>query len=115
MKAIDIHHAQAGSILSRCDGSLKLTYITPELLPSQAAALLPLHGKNVRLTIIPEDVEPEEMVAVTTERDTKTPSQRLRGVLFIHWEQQGRQGLFDTFYAQRMEAIIDGYKQKNLT
>lgn len=117
LKAVEIKHCQAGSVLSRQDGSVKLSYVTPELRPSEAGALLALHGKNVCLSIVPEDVQAEEVVRVDTERGTeKTPSQRLRGIIFVHFEQEGKPGNdFETFYRQRMSVICDGYKTKNLT
>lgn len=112
LKAVEIKHCQAGSVLSRPDGSVKLSYVTPELRPSEAGALLQLHGKNVCLSIVPEDVEPEELVKVDTERESKTPSQRLRGVLFVLWEQEGRQGTFDLFYETKINGIIEKIKAK---
>lgn len=112
MKAVELLHCQAGSVLSRQDGSVKLSYVTPELRPSEAGALLLLHGKNVRLTIIPEDVEVEETISVETERDTKTPSQRLRAILFVTFKEQERSGSFQAFYEVEMDKIINHYKKK---
>ena len=43
----------------------------------------------------------------------KTPSQRLRGVMFVLWEKvpEGFKD-FDTFYKHKMEVIIDHMKTK---
>jgi len=112
MKALDILHAQCGAVASRVDGSLTLKFITPEMLPSQAGYCIGLHGKNVRLTIIPEDDAPEEVVTVDTPREQKSASTRQRAVLFLWWKQQGQQGTFDGFYAMQMEKIIDHLKTK---
>lgn len=112
MKAVEIKHCQAGSVLSRPDGSVKLSYSTPELRPSEAGALLQLHGKNVCLSIVPEDVEVEEVVRVETDREQKTPSQRIRSVLFILWKQDGQPGTFDTYYSAKTEKIIEALKAK---
>lgn len=112
MKAVEIKHCQAGSVISRPDGSVKLSYSTPELRPSEAGALLQLHGKNVCLSIVPEDVEVEEVVRVETERDTKTPSQRIRAILFLLWKQEGQPGTFDSYYSTRTEKIIEHLKSK---
>lgn len=70
------------------------------------------HGKACRVIITPDSGPPEETVAVDTERDSKTPSQRLRAVLFVWWQSLGAKGNFDQWYAEKMEKIIDGVKTK---
>lgn len=112
LKAVEIRHAQAGSVLSRPDGSVKLSYVTPELRPSEAGALLALHGKNVWLKIIPEDVDPSETINVATERESKSPSSRLRAVIYLLWKEEGQQGVFEVYYQNRMERIIEKLKEK---
>jgi len=54
------------------------------------------------------------MVKVKQELDSKTPSQRLRGVLFIWWKQSGEQGQFEDFYRNKMEEFINYIKQEKL-
>lgn len=41
----------------------------------------------------------------------KTPSQRLRAVLYILWKQQGL-GEYNHFYLKKMEEIIEHFKTK---
>lgn len=111
MKAIDILHAQCSGVASRVDGSLSLKFVTPEMLASAAGVCIGLHGKNVRLTVIPEDVSPEELIRVDTERAVKTPSQRLRSVLYVA-HQQGvdvRQG---ENFANYYDRIVDGFVER---
>lgn len=113
MKAIEIQHCQAGAITSRQDGSVKISFVTPELRPSEAGALLQFHGKNCCVSIIPEDTAPEAVVKVNTERGGKTPSQRLHAVLYLVWRQsQPNAETFETFYARQMEVVIYTYKAK---
>lgn len=113
MKAVEIQHAQAGSVTSRSDGSVKISFVTPKLRPSEAGALILMHGKNVRLAIVPEDVAPEETVSIDTERGEKTPSQRLRGALFAPWQSKGlNEATFPAFYAQSMYRMIEDVKSK---
>lgn len=52
------------------------------------------------------------MVRVDTERGEKTPSQRIRAVLFLLWKQEGEQGTFDAFYNAKCEKIIEHLKSK---
>lgn len=112
MKAIEIKHCQAGGVTSRADGSVKLSFVTPELRPSEAGACLGLHGKNVTVSIVPEDVEPEELLKIDTERGGKTPGQRLRACLFLLWKQQPQTMTYNQFYDTQMEHFIDTVKEQ---
>ncbi len=118
MKAIDIRHSEMGSVTSRVDGGVAFRVITPELTLDQRATLLGLHGKNVRCMLEPIDVPVAGMDEVTTEIDQKTPCQRLRAVIFVHYKnvdvKPAAKEDFETFYRRMMERIIDGYKDKNL-
>ncbi len=112
LKAIEIAHCQAGSVTSRSDGSVKISFVTPELRPSEGGALLLLHGNNVCVSIVPEDVVPEETIHVDTMRENKTPSQRLRAVLFVSFTNERPAGqMFAQYYEEKMEQIIDGVKR----
>jgi hypothetical protein len=118
IRAIDIRHAEIGQVSSRVDGSVAFRIITPELTLDQRATILGLHGINSRVMLEPIDVSIDGVDEVTTERDVKTPCQRLRGVIFVHWKNVGsREAIyssFDEFYRSQMDRIIEGYKNKNL-
>ncbi len=116
MKAIDIRHSEMGSVTSRVDGGVAFRVITPELTLDQRATLLGLHGKNVRCMLEPIDVPVSGMDEVTTEIDQKTPCQRLRAVIFVHYKSlhDAIKPDFDSFYRSVMERVIEGYKAKNL-
>lgn len=53
---------------------------------------------------------PDELVTVKTEIDTKTPSQRLRAVLFVEYYQKAITEPFDLWYSKEMETIINARK-----
>lgn len=42
----------------------------------------------------------------------KTPSQRLRAVLYVLWERKGSNGEFEVFYVASMEKFINRIKQE---
>ena len=42
----------------------------------------------------------------------KSPSQRLRNVLYVLWEQSGQTMMFDNFYNIKMEEITNHFKSK---
>jgi hypothetical protein len=108
--AIEILHAEMGTVSSRADHSASFRIITPELRPSEAGALMSYHGKACHVLIKPHDEVPDEQVSVDTQRETKTPSQRLRAVMFVDWTQKGKKGSFDAWYAEKMEIIINKIK-----
>jgi hypothetical protein len=120
LKAIDIRCAEMGLVNSRVDGSVMFRVITPELTLDQRATLLGFHGKNARVMVEPLDTASDGLDEVTTEMHAKTPCQRLRSVLFVHWKtlDPHRTGLqadvFEDFYRRQMDKIIEGYKSKNL-
>lgn len=115
MKAVEIKAAEFGQVRSRKDHSVSFTIITPELRPSESAALLAFHGSAVRLLIEPHDVVPEENVTVDTELHHKTPSQRMRGVLYRAWEQnvnKQQNETFDAYYTRQYEKMLNQWKEQ---
>lgn len=112
MKAIDLRNCEIGTVSSQKDGSVAFRVHTAELRASEAGAVMQYHGKACRVLIAPHDVEPDETMEVDAEREHKTPSQRLRSVLFLWFKQEGKIGEFDAFYRHRMEQLIEHVKAK---
>lgn len=119
MKAIQTQ-AIITSFRSRADGSIGFSGVTPELKPTEKTVFFELQNINLHLLITPLD-EPElEVEQVKGDLNTKTASQRLRAVLYVHFKQLQEvqdpdiPGTFEDFYRQQMEKIIEGYKGKNL-
>ena len=111
MKAIQTQGAITG-IRSKVDRSLGLTLSTPELSTNERSLFMELQGVECSILIQPldsTDIEPEK---IDGEIRTKTQSQRLRGVLFVLWQQQGKQGEFEEFYRAQTEKMIEHYKAK---
>lgn len=91
-------------ITTLADGSFKLELVTQELDDETALALI----KN-RNKFIDEVVE----VPAIEEDAGKSPSQRLRGVIYRLWEQNGKEGgSFEIYYRMVMELLIEKYKEK---
>lgn len=113
MQAIIIDHAEIGTVSSRADGSIAFRVITPELRPSEAGAVCGWHGKACRVTITPdEDAVPDDAIEVRTERDMKTPGQRLRAVLYVLWKEEERKEPFEDYYKRSIEFAIDHFKKR---
>jgi len=93
------------------DRSLSLTCHTPELSTKEKALFMELQGLNCEALFEPKD-EPSEEYKVEREVETKSPGQRLRAVLFVYWDQQGRPGEFDVFYKAEVEKVINSIKSR---
>lgn len=97
---------------TRVDGSLGLSFSTPELKPEEKTVFFELMNQSMEMVLKPVDSEPTLTKEVKGQFDTKTPSQRLRAVLFVLWKQAIDDGDFDGFYKKQMEIIINRYKDK---
>lgn len=111
MKAITCDVILSG-IRTRADGSISLTLVTPELEAEDITAFASLRNTNLKILIQPVDGKPVELKEIKGEFDTKTPSQRLRSVLYVLWKETDGTGEFEDFYRRRMNAIIDKIKEK---
>ena len=118
MKTIKTQAIISG-VRSKVDGSLSLNVHTPELSSQEKAEFMELQGKDTTMLIQPKDDAPEVVMEVEKGMDTKTPSQRIRSILFILWKQaeeyrkqQGEIVSFDNYYREKMEQIISQLKDK---
>jgi hypothetical protein len=112
--------AQLNPISRRKDRSVKLSYETRELTPSETMSLMALEGAEGWLVFAPTEQEAttQEIPDTKPELGQKTASERLRGIIYVHYKQaiEGGKyiGIADTFYQEQMAKIIEGYKLKNL-
>lgn len=105
------------SLSTKVDGSIKIAMETRELQGHEAAKMFELRGREAWVLIAPQAFEDD--VSLPKERadpavGTKTPSQRLRAVIFRLWEQQGsKSGVdFESYYRLKLESIIDQFKER---
>ena len=110
------------------DGSLRVYLGTPELSNETMVNLFSLIKKPGFVLISTNSINQDQIDAVekattNTEFSEKTPSQRMRGVLYKLWEKtqpktmNGDSGQmeyvdFDLFYKRQMNKIIDHFKTK---
>lgn len=103
---------------TRQDGSVVLSFATQELEPDTAGRLFQFRNKYVKslfsdngITKLEEELT--DAAEIADGRKSKTPSQRMRNVLFlVHTSNGGTKDDFNKFYASEMERIIEHYKQK---
>lgn len=98
------------------DRGLRLQVDTKELTADQYAEIMKLFMTSGYFVYSENsedlNVNLDDLPPVALEENEKSPSQRQRAVLFLLWKQSGSKGLFDSFYRQEMEKIIEHYKDK---
>jgi hypothetical protein len=99
----------------KVDGSVKLVFETRELPGSEIAILADYRQKEGWLLFsaneLKEDTKiPDEKADSMTGQ--KTQAQRLRGVIYRLWEQNGRKGDSENYYRSIMEGLIEQLKEK---
>lgn len=100
------------SASTRSDGSLSLKFSTPELEASEKTAFFELLNLNLKMLLQPAEGAPVELKEVKGQFDRKTPSQRLRSLLFVVWKQTDGTGDFEDFYRRRLDDVIEMFKNK---
>lgn len=109
--------AQIESIATRKDGTIRVAFGTQELMPSAAGDLFSLTNKSCYVAIKIENFRDEEKKVLdelkADEDGFKSPSQRLRGVLYRLFESKP-DGFktFALFYDSKMEQIINHLKNQ---
>lgn len=107
---------QITTISSRSDGSLRLSSVTPELSNTEKTAFLDLQNVELEALFQPTDYTNLEGMEVEKNLDTKSPSERLRNVLFALYktrEEVGEKvGNFSDYYRSVINRLIDSYKAK---
>ena len=101
-------------IASKVDGSVKVTLETRELPAQEAANLFALRNQESWAVLSPNQLSEVNLPKEKADPSlgTKTPSQRLRNVLYVYWQQHGKQGNFEEYYRIQIEKIIEQLKER---
>tara|TARA_R100000234_G_scaffold23559_2_gene13465 strand:+ start:3746 stop:4138 length:393 start_codon:yes stop_codon:yes gene_type:complete len=128
MKNSVVFEGGIDKVSTLADGSLRLFIGTPELANETMVNVFNLIKKPGYVLISTNSINQEQIDAVekattNTEFSEKTPSQRMRAVLYKLWEKTQPKTLngdtgemeyieFDLFYKRQMNKIIDHFKTK---
>lgn len=100
----------------KVDGSVKLVFETREMPGVEIAILADYRQKEGWLLFSPNadelkvaDIPDEKADSMTGQ---KTQAQRLRGVIYRLWEQNGKKGDSEAYYRSMMEKLIEQLKEK---
>ena len=106
---------QAPAILTRIaylkDGGLSLGFATNELSDEEKVIASRYHQKFGYVLFKENQYKDEDIPDGDASDESKSPSQRLRSVLFIYWKQNKKDGDFDSFYRREMEKFINHVKE----
>lgn len=98
------------------DFGIRVQLDLPELTLEEKSALFNLHKPETNVWVALKDIplSAEELdipEVIDKDTETKSPSQRLRAVLYRYWEQnQNKHKEFDIFYRKQMEKWINQIK-----
>lgn len=100
----------------RKDGSASIAFDTRELSASEIITIMGYRNTEGWLTFTSNEESIPDVPEERAEVDEKTPSERLKNVLYAYFKQEtehGRHvGLFETFRREKMEMLIEKIKQK---
>lgn len=108
--------AQVGGIRTLKDGSVSITFETPECSPGKAAELFALRKAIAYLYVSANQITKEEQKVTDSldpELNNKSQSQRIRSVLYL-LHQQDNEGYekFIDYYTAKTERYIEHLKSK---
>ena len=110
--------ATVEKIETRADRTVKVILGTRELTPSEMAELFAYSNNEVKAYLSDKGVSEEiideiDSVELDIAPTVKSPSQRLRGVLYRLWEQDNEgYNDFNLYYLNKMEKFIEWIKNK---
>jgi len=102
-------------IKTMSDKGVRVMIDTNELVPSQMVKLFKLKGMAGRFVFAPADSEEIEIEIPELPKEFKTdksPSERLRNVLYVIWKQGNKTVEFSSWYNSKIESIIDKLKEQ---
>lgn len=98
---INLHNAVIEKVQTMADKSIQIRIGMPELPPEQMADLF--RSLNSQAVTVKAKIDND---------GGKSPSQRMRAVLYRYWEQrhQGDYPEFEVFYRAKMDNLINQFK-----
>lgn len=103
-------------LATKVDGSIKISLETRDLGADHAAKLFSLRNQEAWILLQPNEIKEEDVKLPNEKADTslgtKTPSQRMRAIIYRLWEQSRSGTDFESFYRITMEKMNDQLKEK---
>lgn len=93
------------------DRGLRLGFATNELTDEDKVIASKFHGKFGWVLFAENQFKDEDIPDTDATDESRSPSRRLRDVLFVLWHQRGKKGDFESFYRVNMDQAIDRVKK----
>lgn len=115
--SIILFTGEIGQVTTRKDRTVRIVLESATELtdPMELAALFSLKANTVNVAIKESTFSQQDVEAIPEpERieDSKSPASRLRGTLWVWWDQKGRTGDFESFYRVHMDRLVNQIKEK---
>lgn len=94
------------------DGGVRLGFTTNEMSDEDKLIIAKFFQKFGFVLFKSNEFTVEDIPKEDAEDTSKTPSKRLRAVLFLMWKQTGEKGDFETYYRTQVEKVIEHLKNK---
>lgn len=98
---LNLKNCEIGTVTTTKDKWMKVVIYTPEMSAVDMALLF-----EATKTGIVDDMD------IDYTQEGKTPSERLRNVMYAVFMEEKRMWLFENYYRDEMESIINRYKSK---
>ena len=102
-------------VTTMADAGMRIQVDTQELNNKEAGDIMMLKGKLGYFLFAeqpPSEEDVKNLPQIELEEGEKHPSQRLRAVLFVYWEQNKIKEPFDIFYRRKIEQFINRIKEE---
>lgn len=107
---------QVPAILTRVsflkDGGVSLGFSTNEMTAEEKVVISKFYQKFGYVLFKENEFVPEDIPTEDADFEGKTPSKRMRSVLFVYWKQKGAAGDFEDFYRAKMNDLVEYIKTK---
>ena len=106
--------AQISGVKTMSDRGLRISVDTQEISPADAGQVMMMKGK-IGWFVFAEQVGEEDiknLPQIQLEEGEKSPTARLRAVLFVYWDKHKIAEPFDIFFRRKIESFIGAVKEK---
>ena len=103
---------------SKANKAIKLIFETQEnMSPALLSEILNKLDRVGYLNFAVRHIEAEDLVDLpkidpSKYDQAKSPSQRLKSVIYLYWKQKGSDGDFNDYYLNAVERLINQYKER---
>lgn len=104
--------SQISKVSTLAGGGMSLVVHTQDMTDAEKVTLMSFQNKAGYFLFSENEFSEDDVPKQDAQYEGKTPSQRLRDVLFVYYKQIGSTEDFETYYRSQIEKIIFKVKEK---